>query len=57
LGQVVDQNGICPNPEKVATIQNVKSPGNVGDIRWFLEMVNHLSTLVERKKATARIAE
>ena len=32
LGQVVDWNGICPDPEKVAAIQNVKSPSNVGDV-------------------------
>ena len=32
LGQVVDRNGICPDPEKVAAIQNVKLPSNVGDI-------------------------
>ena len=54
LGQVVDQNGICPDPEKVAAIQNVKSPSNVGDIRCFLGMVNHLSkfapNLAERTK-------
>ena len=43
LGQVVDQNGICPGPEKVAAVQNVKTPGNVGDIGRFLGMVNHLS--------------
>ena len=54
LGQVVDQNGICPDSEKVAAIQNVKSPSNVGDVRRFLGMVNHLSkftpNLAERTK-------
>ena len=54
LGQVVDQNGIRPDPEKVAAIQNVKSPSNVGDVQWFLGMVNDLSkfapNLAERTK-------
>ena len=62
LGQVVDRNGICPDPEKVAAIQNVKSPSNVGDVRRFLGMVNHLQEQVRTKlsrenKAPSRIAE
>ena len=54
LGQVVDQNGIRSDPEKVAAVQNLKTPGNVGDIPHFLGMVNHLSkfapNLAERTK-------
>ena len=43
LGQVIDQTGIRPDPDKVAAIRNVPTPVNVGDVRRFLGMVNHLS--------------
>ena len=43
LGQVIDHNGIRPDPDKVAAIQNVPTPTNVGDVKRFLGMVNHLS--------------
>ena len=43
LGQVVDQSGIRPDPEKIKAIQSVQSPNNVGEVRRFLGMVNHLS--------------
>ena len=32
LGQVVDQSGICPDPEKIGAIQSVQPPSNVGDV-------------------------
>ena len=43
LGQVIDANGIRPDPDKIAAIHDVPTPGNVGDLRRFLGMVNHLS--------------
>ena len=43
LGQVIDANGIRPDPDKIVAIQDVPTPGNVGDLRRFLGMVNHLS--------------
>ena len=43
LGHVVDHSGICPDPDKLAAIQKVKTPANVADIRRFLSMVNQLS--------------
>ena len=43
LGQVVDQSGIRPDSEKIQAIQSVRPPNNVGDVRRFLRMVNHLS--------------
>ena len=39
----MDQSGICPDPEKIKAIQSVQPPSNVGDVRRFLGMVNHLS--------------
>ena len=43
LGHVVDHTGICPNPDKVTAIRRVRTPGNVGDVRCFLGMVNQMS--------------
>ena len=43
LGQVVDRDGIRPDPDKVRAIQNVAPPNNVSEIRRFLGMCNHLS--------------
>ena len=43
LGHLIDGAGIRPDPEKVAAIQGVRKPENIGDIRRFLGMVNQLS--------------
>ena len=47
LGQVVDQSGIQPDPEKVTAIQQVPVPRNVSDIRRFLGMANQMSKFAE----------
>ena len=44
LGHAVDHTGICPDPDKVTAIWRVRTPGNVGDVRHFLGMVNQMST-------------
>ena len=56
LGQVIDANGICPDPDKIAAIQDVPTPGNVGDFRCFLGMANHLSKFLPNlaEKTTPR---
>ena len=36
LGQIVDESGIRPDPDKINAIRNVRVPTNVGDIRRFL---------------------
>ena len=51
LGHVIDSTGIHPDPSKVSAILKVPAPGNVGDIRRFLGMVNQLS------KFTPHLAE
>ena len=43
LGQVVDNDGIRPDPDKVRAIREVQPPRNVSDVRRFLGMSNHLS--------------
>ena len=42
LGQLVDRAGVHPDPAKVKAIQKVPVPNNVGDVRQFFGMVNHL---------------
>ena len=43
LGQVIDSEGIRPDPAKVSAIQQVPEPKNIGDVHRFLSMVNQLS--------------
>ncbi|KAL5517029.1 hypothetical protein EMCRGX_G002494 [Ephydatia muelleri] len=43
LGQVIDSEGIRPDPAKVSAIRQVPEPTNIGDVRRFLGMVNQLS--------------
>lgn len=45
LGHVVDHTGTSPDLDKLVTIQKVRTPGNISDIRRFLGMVNQLSKL------------
>lgn len=43
LGQLVDQSGARPDPDKVQMIQEMKAPTTVSEVRRFLGMVNQLS--------------
>ena len=43
LGHVVCNKGINPDPEKIKAITQFPEPKEVGDIRWFLGIVNQLS--------------
>ena len=45
---MIDANGIHPDPDKIAAIQDVPTPGDVGDLRRFLGMVNHLSKFLPK---------
>ena len=38
LDQIVDKDGVCPDPDKICAIQDVQPPQNVGDVRRFLGM-------------------
>jgi hypothetical protein len=51
LGQIVDDAGVQPDPDKVAAIQGVPIPTCVGDVRRFLGMLNQLN------KFTPNLAE
>ena len=46
LGHVVGKSGISPDPEKVKAITEFPTPTNVGDVRRYLGMVNHLAKFV-----------
>ena len=43
LGQLVDEDGVKPDPSKVRAIQQMKSPSTVSELRQFLGMVNQQS--------------
>ena len=43
LGQIIDRDGVHPDPDKVRAIQEFYQPKNVSDVRRFLGMCNHLS--------------
>ena len=43
LGQLIDMTGVHPDPDKVRSIQEMKAPTNIRELRQFLGMVNQLS--------------
>ena len=43
LGNIISENGISPDPSKIAAIVNLPSPKNIKEVRSFLGMVNQLS--------------
>ena len=43
LGQMVNNTGIRPDPEKVKAIQEMKAPTSITEVRRFLGMTNQLS--------------
>ena len=61
LGQLVSQQGVAPDPEKVKAIVEMKLPVNVAEVRRFLGMVNQLGKfspqLADKTKKTTYSAE
>ena len=43
LGQIIDENGIASDSNKVRAIRDMAAPTNITEIRRFLGMVNQLS--------------
>lgn len=41
LGHILSQDGLQPNPEKVATIQQAETPDNVNKLKAFLGLINY----------------
>lgn len=46
LGHVIDKDGVRPDPDKVAGIENFPQPQNVTELKRFLGMVNYLAKYV-----------
>ena len=44
VGQLVDELGVRPDPEKVRAIQQMKTPTTVSELRRFLGMINQQPT-------------
>ncbi|XP_036001498.1 uncharacterized protein K02A2.6-like [Fundulus heteroclitus] len=42
LGQVIEANGVSPDPEKVSAVRAMKEPSDISEVRRFLGMANHL---------------
>ena len=42
LGHIVDQEGIRPDPQKTAAIQEMETPRHITDLRQFMGMANQL---------------
>ena len=43
LGQMIDESGVYPDPEKIPNIKNVSPPNTVSDVQRFLGMSNRRS--------------
>ena len=43
LGQIIDKEGVKPDPEKIEAIQGMNHPEGVSELRRFLGMVTQLS--------------
>ena len=48
LGNVVSYDGICPNPEKVKAILDMKSPKKVKDVQKLTRCMAALSHFISR---------
>jgi len=42
LGHAIDENGISPDPKKVAAIQKMTQPSSITELRRFMGMVNQM---------------
>lgn len=46
LGQVVDENGVRADPEKVRAIAELKAPNNVHELKRVLGMINYMGIYI-----------
>lgn len=46
LGQIVDENGVCADPEKVKPISELKAPKNVNELKRVLRMINYMEKYI-----------
>jgi hypothetical protein len=48
IGHIIGKEGIKPDPDKIAAIQNMPSPQSKADLQRFLGMVNYLGKFVPK---------
>ena len=46
LGQLIDKQGIYPDPGKVSAVKNMKAPSNITELHRFLGMINQLGKFI-----------
>ena len=54
LGQIVDAEGIRPDPQKIKAVQAMQEPTNVTELRRFLGMVNQLLKFIPDMAETTK---
>ena len=48
FGNVVNKEGMSPDPDKVKAIQELSAPHNVAELRQVLGMINFLGRFLSR---------
>ena len=48
LGQIIDDNGRRPDPERAEVIKNMPSPNNVTNLPAFLGLANYYSIYIPK---------
>ena len=46
LGQVIDESGVSPDPDKTQAIMQLQQPNNVTEVKRYLGMLNQMSKFV-----------
>ena len=46
LGQVIDESGVSPDPDKTQAIMQLEQPNNITEVRRYLGMLNQMSKFV-----------
>ena len=54
LGQIIDSNGIHPDPGKVTAVKQINAPTNITELRRFLGMVNQLAKFTPQLSETTK---
>ncbi|XP_061389855.1 uncharacterized protein K02A2.6-like [Musca vetustissima] len=50
LGQIIDKDGIRPDPDKILAIQNIKVPENISQVRSLLGSINYYGKYVNNMR-------
>ena len=50
LGQIINSNGIQPDPAKITEIQNLKTSQNISEVRSLLSLINHYGKFVKNMR-------